>query len=189
MNSLIFSDNSYLEPPSYADVIFSPFGPSSENGGFGEESINGGIVRMEHLISPNPFLISLMTRSSSTVLPPVHLFQLVIAAKLILLQVRMSTCWCALRNLALRMYTSTIRRSSGLFTITCLRYSFANNCKYVQCNWSREQQLELISLPGKFNLKMGFLLYRLEIFSLIISWDTNLCLLHADTVSYRHLHL
>lgn len=87
-----FSDNSYLEPPSYADVIFSPFGPSSENGGFGEESINGGIVRMEHLISPNPFLISLMTRSSSTVLPPVHLFQLVIAAKLILLQVRMSTC-------------------------------------------------------------------------------------------------
>ncbi|KAI3854568.1 hypothetical protein MKW92_023965 [Papaver armeniacum] len=57
-----FSDNHYLEPPSYADVIFSPFGGSCENGGFGVvESFNGGGIESPNFDSPG-----MLSRSSSS---------------------------------------------------------------------------------------------------------------------------
>lgn len=58
-----FSDNHYLEPPSYADVIFSPFGGSCENGGFGViESFNGGGIESPNFDSPT----GMLSRSSSS---------------------------------------------------------------------------------------------------------------------------
>ncbi|KAI3993558.1 hypothetical protein MKX01_002571 [Papaver californicum] len=58
-----FCDNHYLEPPSYADVIFSPFGGSSENGGIGGgESNNGGGIESPNFDSP----IGILSRSSSS---------------------------------------------------------------------------------------------------------------------------
>ncbi|KAI3907212.1 hypothetical protein MKW92_050320 [Papaver armeniacum] len=58
-----FSDNHYLEPPSYADVIFSPFGGSCENGGFGTvESFNGGDIESPNFDSP----FGMLSRSSSS---------------------------------------------------------------------------------------------------------------------------
>ncbi|OVA07834.1 Phox homologous domain [Macleaya cordata] len=57
-----FSDNSYLEPPSYADVIFSPFG--SENGDSNGiespnfDSVNSGILSRSDSLSSDYLKIS-----------------------------------------------------------------------------------------------------------------------------------